>query len=207
MFWLFSNPPPASYISSRKCFVQHYKSWKCGLILLSARKSDSRFDMTKTNEVSLNRPKVFPIFCVIFLFFKSKLFPIAVRFSAEVLSLRWIPVSEWFLEIRSLFLLILLNHLPQVIQILHLFGLSGLLSHSVFWDVFLMHLTLPILHSQQSEYLLPKFSPRTKHVPEGFSKSSFILTFPVCQDVLVISQTAIAFHRIRPPLIIRSTLQ
>ena len=37
------------------------------------------------------------------------------------LSLRWIPVSEWVLGIRSLFLLILLSHLPQEISILHLF--------------------------------------------------------------------------------------
>ena len=92
-------------------------------------------------------------------------------------------------------------------QILHLFGLSRLLSHSVFWDMFLMHVTFPILHSQQSEYLLPEFPPRTKHVLEGFSKSSFILRFPVSQEVLVISQIATAFHRIRLPLIIRSRLQ
>ena len=35
----------------------------------------------------------------------------------------------------------LLNHLPQEMQILRLCGLSGLLSNSVFWDIFLMHLT------------------------------------------------------------------
>ena len=103
------------------------------------------------------------------------------------LSLRWIPVSEWVLGIRSLFLLILLSHLPQEISILHLVGLSELISHSVFWDMFLMHLTFPILQSQQSEYILPKFSSRTKHVLEGFPKSSFIFRFHVCQEVLVIS--------------------
>ena len=65
----------------------------------------------------------------------------------------------------------------------------------------------PILQSQRSKYPLPKFSPRKRHVPEGFSKSSFILKFPVCQEVLVISQIATAFHRIRLPLIIRSRLQ
>ena len=64
-----------------------------------------------------------------------------------------------------------------------------------------------IRQSQQSEYLLPKFSPRTQHVLEGFSKSSFMLRFPICQDVLVISQIATAFHRILLPLIIRSRLQ
>ena len=69
-----------------------------------------------------------------------------------------------------------------------------------------MHLTFPILQSQQSEHLLPKLSPRTKHVLEGFFKSSFILRFPFCQEVLVVSQIATAFQRIRPPLIIRSRL-
>ena len=49
------------------------------------------------------------------------------------LSLRCVPVSEWVLGIRSLFLIILLNHLPQEIQILSLCGLSGLLLQSVFW--------------------------------------------------------------------------
>ena len=49
--------------------------------------------------------------------------------------------------------------------------------------------------------------PRTKRVLERFTKSSFILRFPVCQEVLVISQRATAFHRILPPLIIRSRLQ
>ena len=48
---------------------------------------------------------------------------------------------------------------------------------------------------------------RTEHVLEGFPKSSFILRFPVCEEVLVISQIAIVFYRIRPPLIIRSRLQ
>ena len=56
------------------------------MILLSARKLNSRFNMMTINEVSLNRPKIFPIFCVIFLFFRMKLFPLAVKFSAEILS-------------------------------------------------------------------------------------------------------------------------
>ena len=116
------------------------------------------------------------------------------------------PSQSGFWWIRSLFLIILLNHLPQEISILRLFGLSRLLSHSVFWDMFLMHVTFPILQSQQSEYHLPKFSSRTKHVREGFPKSSFILRFPVCQEVLVISLIATAFHRIWPPFIIQSGL-
>ena len=51
---------------------------------------------------------------------------------------RWIPVSEWVLGIGSLALITVLNHLSQKIQIISLFGLSGLLLHSVFWDIVLM---------------------------------------------------------------------
>ena len=143
--------------------------------------------MTTINELSLNRPKLFPIFCVVFLFFSETL-PYRQNFSVEILSLWSIPVLEYALGIRSLFLIILLNHLPQEIQILHLLGLSGLLSQSVFWDMFLMHLTCPILQCQQPECLLSKFTPRlkhlrgftprTKHVLEGFPKSLFIVRFP-----------------------------
>ena len=82
------------------------------------------------------------------------------------LSLRCVPVSEWVLGIRSLFLIILLNHLPQEIQFLRLCGLSGLLLHSVFWYILLMHPTFPILQDQQSECLLSKSHPRSKHIPE-----------------------------------------
>ena len=46
------------------------------MILLSARKLNSWFKMMTVNEVSLNRLKLFPIFCVIFSFFKSKFFHI-----------------------------------------------------------------------------------------------------------------------------------
>ena len=103
-------------------------------------------------------------FRVIFCFFRLKLFPIALRFSAEILSLRWIPVSEWVLGTRSLSLIFSLNHLPMERQILSLFGLSGLLLHPVFWDKFLMHPNFPILQYQQSECLLSKFLPRSKHI-------------------------------------------
>ena len=127
----------------------------------------------------------------------------------DSLSFRWIPVSEWVLGIRILFLIFFAEpsatrniNYPSflgVIKTSFAFSLSGY----IFWCVSLF----PILQSQQSEYILPKFSPRTKHVLEGFTKSSFILIFPVCQEVLVISQTAIALHRIQPLLIIRSRLQ
>ena len=115
------------------------------------------------------------------------------------------PVSEWVLGIRSLFLIILLNHLPQEIKILHLFGVIRTSFAFVFWNMFLMPLAFPILQSQQSEYVLPKFTSRTKHVLERFSKSSFIVKFPVCQEVLV--KIATAFQRIRLPIMIRSRLQ
>ena len=42
----------------------------------------------------------------------------------DSLSLRWIALSEWVLGTRILFLIILLNHLPQEMQILHLFGVN-----------------------------------------------------------------------------------
>ena len=101
----------------------------------------------------------------------------------DSLSLWWIHVSEWVLGVRSLFLIILLNHLPQETQILHLFGLSGLPSHSVFCDMFLMHLTFPILQSQQSEYLLHKFPSREQSMSKKDSPNlpSF-WDFPSCRS-------------------------
>ena len=86
--------------------------------------------------------------------------------------------------------------------------LSRLLSHSVFRDIFsdASHF-FQFFNLSNQNIFFPKFSPRTKHVLEGFTKSSFILIFPVCQEVLVISQTAIALHRIHPLLIIRSRFQ
>ena len=86
----------------------------------------------------------------------------------DVLVLVSTLVSEWVPGIRSLFQTILLNHLPQEIQILHFFELSGLLSHSVFWDISdASNSRIPQL--QQSEYLLSKFPainayPRKIHV-------------------------------------------
>ena len=124
------------------------------MILLSARKLNSRFNMMTVN---LNGPKVFPSFCVIFWFFRSNLFPIAMRFSAEALSLRWMLLSEWVLGIRCLFLIILLNHLLQEIQNLHLFGLSGLLSHSVFSDFLLMHPTFQFFYLSNQNIFFPNF--------------------------------------------------
>ena len=104
------------------------------------------------NEISLNRPKVFPIFCVISLILQVETLPYRREILRwDSLSSRWIPVSEWVLGIRSVFLIILLNHLPQEIQILFF----RIQSSGIY---FLMHPTFPILQYQLSEYLLPKFS-------------------------------------------------
>ena len=50
-------------------------------------------------------------------------------------------------------------------QILHLFGLSGLLSHSVFWDIFLMHPTFQFFNLSNQNKLLPKFLRANKACP------------------------------------------
>ena len=104
----------------------------------------------------------------------------------QILSLRWIAVSEWVLGIRSLFLIVLPSHLPQEIQILQLFGSSGLLSHAVFWHNFLMRPTIPILQYQQSECLPSIFSPRSKRNREKFLVISFfqIDEFLLCLSLL-----------------------
>ena len=165
----FSNPPPASYISSRKSFVQEYK------ILEIRNDSSLATKVELLGSIWWRWMKFFPSFCegpknpywflrhllllqVETLPYRHDILP------WDSLSSRWIPVSEWVLGIRSLFLIILPNHLPQeisnspsflVIRTSFAFSLLG---------YFLMHLTFPILQSQQSDYLLPKFSSRTKHV-------------------------------------------
>ena len=85
-------------------------------------------------------------------------------------------------QIRSLFLIILLNHLPQEIQILHLFGSSGLLLHWVFCDTLLMRPTSPILQYQQSECLLTRFFSRSKQMLDRFLviPSFWIDEFSLC---------------------------
>ena len=136
------------------------------MILLSARKLTSRFNMMTINEVSLNRSTLLPIFCVIFLFFKSKLFPIAVRFSAEILSpYGGFPSQSGSFGFRSFFLIILLNHLPYETQKLNLFGLSGLLSHSVFWDIFNSSISAIRVSSSQ---ILPANKARPRRIHQIF---------------------------------------
>ena len=60
---------------------------------------NSRFNMMTINEISLNRLTVISGFCVIFGFYRLKLFHIASRFSAEALSsYRRFPSQSGFLE-------------------------------------------------------------------------------------------------------------
>ena len=79
------------------------------MILFSALHLNSRFDMMTISEISLNRPKVFPSFCMSpkilidslssFCFFSLKLFPIAMRFSTEIISpYGGFPSQSGFLE-------------------------------------------------------------------------------------------------------------
>ena len=110
-----------------------------------------------TNEVSLNSPKLFIELLRHLLILQVDSPP---RFSLLTVYSRLRVGSLNSLSLPDNFD----DHLPQERQILHLLGLSGLLSHSVFWDIFLMHLTCPILYSQQSEHLLLKLHPRAKHV-------------------------------------------
>ena len=50
--------------------------------------------------------------------------------------------------------------------------------------------------------------PKRNHWPfECFSESPFIKSFPICQEVLDISQIAKACHRIKPPFFVQTRLQ
>ena len=92
----------------------------------------------------------------------------------DSLSLRCVPVSEWVIGIRGLFLIMLPNHLPQELQILRLCGLSGLLLHSIFWDKFLMRPTFLIL--QKSAIRMSPFQtpPAIKAYPEKIPGNTFL---------------------------------
>ena len=87
-----------------------------------------------------------------------------LKFSAENFAHNGrFPPKEWVLGIRCLFLMMLLNHLPQEIKNLSLCALLGLLFHSVFWDKFLMRLTFQICFHNISFPILP---PRLVHSQE-----------------------------------------
>ena len=73
-------------LANKQWFSSRHVSWT------------SLFNMRMINEVSLNR-QFLQIFCFTFLVFRSKLFPFAVRFSAEILSLYGgFPSQSGFLE-------------------------------------------------------------------------------------------------------------
>ena len=125
--------------------------------------------MMTTNEILFNGPEVFASFCVIFCFFRLELFPDAMRFSAEILSpYGGFPSQSGFLEFVVSPWQYCWTICHRKYKFFNFLVSSGLLSHSVFWDKFLMHPTFPVLQSQQSEYLLHQFLPRTTHVQERF---------------------------------------
>ena len=151
-------------------------------------------------------PDVFIDTFVIFCFFRLKLFSIAMRFSAEILSPYGEFPSQWVLGIRSLFLIILLNHLPQEIQILHFLGCQDFFriqsSGIYFWSIYLFQ----FLSLSRQNIVFPN-SAREQSMSWKDAPNLLFLRFPVCQEVLVISQIATAFQWIQPPPIIRSRLQ
>ena len=112
--------------------------WKWECFFLRHIELYSWFKKMTINGISLNRPEVFSSFRVIFCFFRLKLFlwpwDSPLRFCLlTVCSRLRVP------GICSLFLTILLYHLPQEIRILLLSELSKLLLHLIFRDRFLMH--------------------------------------------------------------------
>ena len=188
-------------------------------------KLNSWFNVTTIKWNLLNRPEVFP---------RHLLFLQVESLPCRLEILRWDSLSpcggfpsqcEWVLGIRSLYLTILLNHLQQEMQILQFFWVIK----ATFAFSLLGHISdasnFPIHQYQQSECLLSKLtnfslclSRSLGDVPPvhqmGYSsfkrfpnKSSFMRSFPVCQQILHISRIAVAFHRIWPPLFIQSRLQ
>ena len=146
MIWLFSNPPLriVHFLLGGVSFNKRNlgnKEWTLGSIWWQSMKypwTDQNYSRSSASSPT-TQAETLPD-CREILRWQS-------------LPLRWIPVSEWVLGIRSLLLIILLNHL---------FGLSGLLSHSVFWDIFLMPPTFSILQFWQSEYFSSQTPPANK---------------------------------------------
>ena len=152
----------------------------------------SRFNMMTINEILselLREPRKPQWFLRHLLFLQVETLPSdheIIRWDS--LSLRCIPVPEWILGIRSLFLIIS-----------SFFGSSFAFSP--------LGYVPDASNFSNSSISFPNSTREQRMSWKNFTKSSFILRFPVCTEVLVISQTAIAFHRIQPPLIIRSRLQ
>ena len=173
-----------------------------------AHKLSSRFNMMTIYEISLNSPKFFPSFCVIFWLFRSKLFFIVMRFSAEILSLYdGFPSQSGFLEfvVSSWQFCWTICHMKCKFYIFWVIGTSfafSLLGYSSDASNFSKSSISAVRtscssNSTREQSMSWKDSP---HLQSFFS-------FPGCQEALVIAQKAKAFHRIRPPLIIRSRLQ
>ena len=146
MFWLFSNSPPhfrsiVQIFGNKEWFFSRHVSWTF------------RFNMMTINEI----PVLIPSSSSYSSGRNSSLSPWD---SPLGFSLRCVPISEWVLGIRSLLLIMLLNGSATGYTNSPSLWLSG-----VFWDIFLMHLTIPILQSQQSEHLVPKFLPTNKACP------------------------------------------
>ena len=87
-----------------------------GMILISHKKLNSRFNMMTIDEITLNGPKVLVNPCVIVWFFRLKLLPFTVRFSAEILPpYGRLPPRDGFLEFVVPSWVFLPYHLPQEI--------------------------------------------------------------------------------------------
>ena len=127
------------------CNVQVWMSWHGNINVLQWNgkglfsrhvQLNSRLNMMTIHEISLNGPKNHSELMRHLLIFQVETLP--YRFEIlrwEFLSLRWIPVSELCLGIRS-HPKSFMYHLPQEWQHLHLFKLSALLWHSVFCHIF-----------------------------------------------------------------------
>ena len=103
--------------------------------------------------------------CVIYCLFRSKLFPIAVRFCAEILSpYGRFPSQSGILEF--------IFHRKQRISVF--LSISTLLLHPVFWDIFLMRPTFPIPQCQQSVCLPSKISPAITAWPMKLPCNDFL---------------------------------
>ena len=61
--------------------------------------------------------------------------------------------------------------------------------------------------SKKSDDVRPLRRTERSVLQMRFSESSFVRCFPICQEILNISQIAIAFHRISPPFFIQARLQ
>ena len=126
------------------------------------------------NDITLNGPKVFVKSFVIFWFFRSKLFPITVRFSAEVLPpCGPLPPRGGFLEfvVPSWQFRRAICHRKYKFSVLLVF--SELLLHSVFWSICLMHPIFQFFNIRNQNVSLPN-SPRDQGISDQNSWKYFL---------------------------------